>query len=72
MIERQVGRDHEAGPLVGGGDDVEQQLGPHLGGRDVAEFIQHQEVELPQAGPQAEREYVARRAASAAGGLMSI
>jgi hypothetical protein len=54
VIERQVGRDHQAGPLVGGGDDVEQQLGPDLGGRDVAQLVEHQQVELPQAGPQPE------------------
>jgi len=56
-LEGQVGGDDEAGPLVGGGDHVKEQLGADLGGGHVAELVEHQQVELgeralqPQEGP---------------------
>ena len=38
VFKRQVGGDDEAGALVSAGHDIEEQLSPSLGERDIAEF----------------------------------
>ena len=48
VLERKIRRDDDAGSLVGGTDDVEEQFGAELAGRHVAEFIEDQQVELGQ------------------------
>jgi hypothetical protein len=38
-LEGQIAGDDQARALIGGGDDVEEQLGADLGGRDVAQLV---------------------------------
>ena len=45
FAERQVGRDDDRGPFVELADKVEQELAAGLGEREIAEFVQDQEVE---------------------------
>ena len=45
LAERQVGRDDDRGSLVELADQVEQELSAGLGEREIAEFVQDQEVE---------------------------
>ena len=53
-LEREVGGDDHAGAFVGGRDDVEEQFGADLGGWDVAEFVEDEQVELGELGFEAE------------------
>jgi len=53
-LEREVGGDDHAGAFVGGRDDVEEQFGSDLGGGDVAEFVEDEQVELGELGLEAE------------------
>ncbi len=55
VFERQVGGHNQAVPIVGGGDDIEQQLRPSLADGDVAGFVEDHEVELVQRLPLAEQ-----------------
>lgn len=43
--ERQVGGDDDRGPFVEPADQVEEQLPAGLREREIAEFIEHDEVE---------------------------
>jgi len=45
-LERQIGRHDQAGALVGGRDDVEEQLGTDLGRWHVAQLIEDKQVEF--------------------------
>ena len=53
-LEGQIARDDQARALIGGRDDVEEQLGTDLGGRDVAQFVQHEQVQPRELGLQAQ------------------
>ena len=44
-LEGQIARDDQARALIGGRDDVEEQFGADLGGRDVSEFVKHEQVQ---------------------------
>ena len=46
LLEGQVGGDDHAGAFIGGADHVEEQFGAQLAGRDVAEFVEDQQVQL--------------------------
>ena len=48
VLERQIGGDDETVALVGRADDVEQQLGARLTGRNVAQFVEDDQIELGQ------------------------
>jgi len=48
VLERQVGGDDETVAFVGRVDDVEQQLGARLTGRNVAQFVEDDQIELGQ------------------------
>ena len=52
VLERQVGRHDQAVAFVGRGDHVEQEFRPGLAGRNVAQFVQDQQVQLAQLLPQ--------------------
>jgi hypothetical protein len=58
-FEREVGGDDHAGAFVGGRDDIEEELGADLGGWDVAEFVEDEQVELGELGLEAEEAAVA-------------
>ncbi len=45
VLKRQVGRDDQAQPFIGRADDVEQQFRADLAGRDLAQFVQDQQIE---------------------------
>jgi hypothetical protein len=45
VFEREVGGDQEAGAFVSASHDIEEQLGPGLGERDVTEFIEDEQIE---------------------------
>ena len=53
-FEREVARHNQDDALVGGGDDVEEQLGTDLGSEDVAHLVKREEIELGQLAPQPE------------------
>jgi hypothetical protein len=40
FLEGQVGGHHKAVMLIGPADDLEEQLGPGLGERDISQFIE--------------------------------
>ena len=44
LLERQIGRDDQALPLVGLADHLEQQFRPGLGEGHVAQFVQDQQI----------------------------
>jgi hypothetical protein len=46
VLEGQVRRDDQAIAFVRGGDDVEEQFRPSLARRDVAKFVEDEQVEL--------------------------
>ena len=46
LLEAEVGRQHDAGAFVGGGNHVEEEFGSGLAGRDVTQFIQNQQIEF--------------------------
>ncbi len=48
LLERQVRRNNDAGPLIGLADDVEQQFRSQLAGRNVPQFIKDEQVEFRQ------------------------
>ncbi len=48
LLERKVRCHDHAGTLVCRADHVEQQLGADLAGWHVAQFVQHQQVQLRQ------------------------
>ena len=45
VFKRQVGGDDEAGTLISTGHHIEEQFGPGLGERDVAEFVEDEQIE---------------------------
>lgn len=45
VFERQVGGHDHTAPFITAGDDVEQQLGPGLARRHVAQFVENQQIE---------------------------
>ena len=51
VLERQVGSQDQAVAFVGRGDHVEQEFRAGLAGRNVAEFIEDQEIQLAQLLP---------------------
>jgi hypothetical protein len=53
-LERQVGRDDHRGAFIRGGDDVEEQFGADLGGGDVAELVEDEQVEFGELGLEAQ------------------
>ena len=44
--EREVGRDNQRRALVEAADEVEQELSAGLGGRQVAEFVEHNQIDV--------------------------
>lgn len=44
VLERQIGRDDRAEPLVDHGDDIEQQFRVGFGSRDITEFIKDKQI----------------------------
>ena len=52
VLERQVRGHDQAVALVGRGDHVEQQFRPGLAGRNVAQFVEDQEIQLAKLLPQ--------------------
>ena len=46
LLERQVRGDDQTLPLIGRTEDVKKQLGPYLPGRNIAQFVKNDEVEL--------------------------
>jgi len=58
LLERQIGRHDQTGPLVRRGDDVEEELRSGLAGRHVAQLVQDQQVELSQLGAQPKQQVV--------------
>jgi hypothetical protein len=45
FLEDQVGGHHEAVMLIGPADNLEEQLGPGFGERDISQFVDDQEME---------------------------
>ena len=50
VLERQVGSHDDTGSFVGGANHIKEQFGPELAGRNIAEFIEDQQVQLGQLG----------------------
>ena len=50
LVEREVRCDDDTGPFVGGGDHVEEEFAAEFTGRDVAQFVEDQQVELGKLG----------------------
>ena len=50
LVEREVRCDDDTGPFVGGGDHVEEEFAAEFTGRNVAEFVEDQQVELRKLG----------------------